>query len=170
MTKRRGGTYLKIIFVLAFIFMLSLVIVEVLRLMHLSSSVRNSVENAGLEMVISHYHETFGGMREGYEGAFKRERDKWVSKVLEEDISDTVRSFLRLSGSGGKLSKRSDKGKPVYEIKDIKFSVDEVGYRRESEEYKIKTTFTLVLYPFTNFIDLPFEQEFTISAKFMPKH
>lgn len=99
--------------------LISSAIMEYVRLNVIVKGVRDALQASIISVSTGNYDETYGGLREGYSGGYKRNGDSWEEWLDEGDIYAGLDTLLGLTNTHAKISC----GRHEYKLSDLKVDI-----------------------------------------------
>ena len=104
---RRGdGAVLAVVMVLVIVLIASAVW-EYMRLMIISTGVRDALQSAIISVATSNYDDLYNGLREGYSGGYELNEDSWDINIDIGDVYHQLDTTLELNRQNGRHEKLS---------------------------------------------------------------
>lgn len=119
--KSGSGTPLILAIVLVCI-ILSTAMFEYARLMIVAQGVRNSVQEAVIDVATENWDEAYAGLREGYSGGYRLSGSYWYRNVTSGNVYGRLSEVLGLKYQSGKYVKYSGT-QPEYTLSGLSVSV-----------------------------------------------
>jgi len=144
---------------------------EFFRLQIIAQGVRESVIAAVLTVASNNSEAIFGGVREGYSGAYELAGDEWKGTFTEGDIYGELDSVLGLERYGD-LHVRTEGGKVSYTLTDLVVTVQNAPFAAEKNDQplQIHTVISLIVpMQFGGRILPEMKSRLTVSSGFISK-
>jgi hypothetical protein len=159
------------------VLVMSLVIImggmlEFFRMQIIAQGVREAVKAAVLAVASNNSEAIFGGVREGYSGAYELAGEDWKGTLNEGDVYEELDGVLGLTNLGV-VHTRNENGKVSFSVTDLVVTIRNAPFAAESnaQQMQIQSEITLIVpMQFGGHVLPEMKSRLTVSSGFISKY
>ena len=144
-SERGGSMIFPVVLVMSLIIIMGGML-EFFRMQIIAQGVREAVKAAVLAVASNNSEAIFGGVREGYSGAYELAGENWKGTLNEGDVYGELDAALDLTNLGA-LHTRSESGKVSFSVTDLVVTIRNAPFAAESnaQQLQIQSAITLIV-------------------------